>query len=89
MSYLITISLDFFWILLNVCALGFFAGTGYMTACFALMVGPHGRAVGVDHIPELVSFSIKNIEKSAAAPLLKDGSLSVHDAGMVFVFLWT
>lgn len=56
-----------------------------MTACFALMVGPSGRTVGVEHIPELVSFSIKNIEKSDAAPLLKDGSLSVHDGGMVSV----
>ncbi|WJX94429.1 Protein-L-isoaspartate O-methyltransferase 1, variant 2 [Trifolium repens] len=55
------------------------SGTGYLTACFALMVGPNGRAVGVEHIPELVSFSIKNIEKSAAAPLFKDGSLSVHE----------
>ncbi|TKY73579.1 Protein-L-isoaspartate O-methyltransferase 1 [Spatholobus suberectus] len=54
------------------------SGTGYLTACFALMVGPQGRAVGVEHIPELVSFSIENIQKSAAATLLKDGSLSVH-----------
>ncbi|XP_022987121.1 protein-L-isoaspartate O-methyltransferase 1-like isoform X3 [Cucurbita maxima] len=54
------------------------SGTGYLTACFALMVGPEGRAVGVEHIPELVASSIKNIEKSAAAPLLKKGSLSVH-----------
>ncbi|XP_022921511.1 protein-L-isoaspartate O-methyltransferase 1-like isoform X3 [Cucurbita moschata] len=54
------------------------SGTGYLTACFALMVGPKGRAVGVEHIPELVASSIKNIEKSAAAPLLKEGSLSVH-----------
>ncbi|KAG8652627.1 hypothetical protein MANES_06G112100v8 [Manihot esculenta] len=54
------------------------SGTGYLTACFAVMVGPQGRAVGVEHIPELVTSSIKNIEKSAAAPLLKEGSLSVH-----------
>lgn len=47
------------------------------------MVGPHGRAVGVEHIPELVSFSIENIQKSAAAAQLKDGSLSVHAGGMV------
>jgi protein-L-isoaspartate(D-aspartate) O-methyltransferase len=59
-----------------------FAGTGYLTACFALMVGPQGRAVGVEHIPELVSSSIQNIQKSAAAPLLKEGSLSVHVGGM-------
>ncbi|KAH7857560.1 hypothetical protein Vadar_014028 [Vaccinium darrowii] len=54
------------------------SGTGYLTACFALMVGPEGRAVGVEHIPELVSSSIQNIKKSAAAPLLKEGSLSMH-----------
>ncbi|KAI9108822.1 hypothetical protein K1719_020127 [Acacia pycnantha] len=56
------------------------SGTGYLTACFALMVGPEGCAVGVEHIPELVSSSLENIQKSAAAPLLKDGSLSVHAA---------
>ena len=61
------------------------AGTGYLTACFALMIGPEGRAVGVEHIPELVASSIENINKSAAAPLLKEGSLSLHVAGM-FVF---
>uniref|UniRef100_A0A6N2K3L9 Protein-L-isoaspartate O-methyltransferase n=2 Tax=Salix viminalis TaxID=40686 RepID=A0A6N2K3L9_SALVM len=54
------------------------SGTGYLTACFALMVGPQGRAVGVEHIPELADSSLKNIEKSAAAPLLKEGSLSIH-----------
>lgn len=53
-----------------------------MTACFALMVGPQGRAVGVEHIPELASSSIENIKKSAAASLLKEGSLSVHVGGM-------
>ncbi|KAF3436784.1 hypothetical protein FNV43_RR19537 [Rhamnella rubrinervis] len=56
----------------------FFCRDGYLTACFALMVGPQGRTVGVEHIPELVASSIQNIEKSAAAPLLKEGSLSVH-----------
>lgn len=52
-----------------------------MTACFALMVGPQGCAIGVEHIPELVATSIKNIEKSAAAPLLKEGSLQLHVGG--------
>jgi protein-L-isoaspartate(D-aspartate) O-methyltransferase len=60
-----------------------FAGTGYLTACFALMVGPQGRAVGVEHIPELVSLAKENIQKSAAATLLKDGFLSVHVGGMI------
>jgi len=51
---------------------------------FDLMVGTLGRAVGVEHISELVSFLIENIQKSAAATQLKDGSLSVHVGGMVF-----
>ncbi|PKA56625.1 Protein-L-isoaspartate O-methyltransferase [Apostasia shenzhenica] len=54
------------------------SGTGYLTACFAMMVGPQGRAVGVEHIPELIAFSIENISKSAASTLLKEGYLSVH-----------
>uniref|UniRef100_A0A7C9DLK7 Protein-L-isoaspartate O-methyltransferase n=1 Tax=Opuntia streptacantha TaxID=393608 RepID=A0A7C9DLK7_OPUST len=54
------------------------SGTGYLTACFAMMVGPEGRAVGIEHIPELVSWSIENIKKSPAAPLLKSGALSIH-----------
>ncbi|XP_075504975.1 protein-L-isoaspartate O-methyltransferase 1-like isoform X1 [Primulina tabacum] len=54
------------------------SGTGYLTACFAVMVGPRGRAVGVEHIPELVDSSIINIQKSAAAQLLKEGFLSMH-----------
>ncbi|PWA83903.1 hypothetical protein CTI12_AA165040 [Artemisia annua] len=58
------------------------SGTGYLTACFALMVGPQGRAIGVEHIPELVAMSLKNVEKSAAAPLLKDGSLALHVGGI-------
>lgn len=60
-------------------------GTGYLTACFAIMVGPQGRAVGVEHIPELVDKSIKNIQNSAAAPLLEEGSLLLHAGGMLYL----
>jgi protein-L-isoaspartate(D-aspartate) O-methyltransferase len=59
-------------------ALDIGSGTGYLTACFAMMVGPQGRAVGVDHIPELVTVSIENVKKSEAALLLADGNLSLH-----------
>jgi protein-L-isoaspartate(D-aspartate) O-methyltransferase len=54
------------------------SGSGYLTACFAVMVGSEGRCVGVEHIPELVASSMKNIEASAASPLVKQGSLAVH-----------
>ncbi|KAK8959977.1 Protein-L-isoaspartate O-methyltransferase [Platanthera guangdongensis] len=56
------------------------SGTGYLTACFAMMVGPDGHAIGVEHIPELGAASIKNIKRSAAEPLMRGGSLSVHVA---------
>ncbi|KAK4753008.1 hypothetical protein SAY87_021806 [Trapa incisa] len=59
-------------------ALDIGSGTGYLTACFAMMVGPQGHAVGIEHIPELVDSSIMNIQKSAAAPLLKEGAISMH-----------
>ncbi|KAL9155549.1 hypothetical protein ABFS82_09G010200 [Erythranthe guttata] len=59
-------------------ALDIGSGSGYLTACFGVMVGPTGRAVGVEKIPELVDFSVQNIEKSEAAPLLRQGSLSIH-----------
>ncbi|RRT72509.1 hypothetical protein B296_00020445 [Ensete ventricosum] len=62
-------------------ACDFETGTGYLTACFAIMVGPQGCAVGVEHIPELVASSINSIKRSAASLMLDEGSLSVHAAG--------
>jgi len=59
-------------------ALDIGSGTGYLTACLAMMVGPQGCAVGVEHIPELVTVSIENVKKSKAALLLADGSLSLN-----------
>jgi len=59
-------------------ALDIGSGTGYLTACFAMMVGSQGRVVGVEHIPELVTSSIVNIKKSAAMELLAAGTLSMH-----------
>jgi protein-L-isoaspartate(D-aspartate) O-methyltransferase len=56
-------------------------GTGYLTACFALMVGEKGRAVGVEHIPQLVESAIENVKASQAASLLSSGRLSFHVGG--------
>ncbi|BFZ07334.1 hypothetical protein BsWGS_10373 [Bradybaena similaris] len=39
------------------------SGSGYLTACMAYMVGTTGKAVGIDHIPELVEESKVNIGK--------------------------
>ncbi|CAG2165140.1 unnamed protein product [Oppiella nova] len=39
------------------------SGTGYLTACIASMVGPKGRVIGVEHIPQLVQQSIETTDK--------------------------
>ncbi|KAK0153049.1 Protein-L-isoaspartate(D-aspartate) O-methyltransferase [Merluccius polli] len=38
------------------------SGSGYLTACFARMVGPGGKVVGIEHIDELVRMSVKNVQ---------------------------
>lgn len=39
------------------------SGSGYLTACMAEMVGESGKVIGIDHIPELVEMSKKNIKQ--------------------------
>jgi len=39
------------------------SGSGYLTSCMAMMVGPTGKAVGIDHIPELVNMSVENVRR--------------------------
>ncbi|XP_059472992.1 protein-L-isoaspartate(D-aspartate) O-methyltransferase isoform X2 [Neocloeon triangulifer] len=39
------------------------SGSGYLTVCMALMVGESGKAVGIDHIKELVDKSVRNVEE--------------------------
>ncbi|XP_056152036.1 l-isoaspartyl protein carboxyl methyltransferase, like [Lampris incognitus] len=38
------------------------SGSGYLTACFARMVGPSGKVVGIEHINELVQMSARNVQ---------------------------
>ncbi|CAJ0935687.1 unnamed protein product, partial [Mesorhabditis belari] len=40
------------------------SGSGYLTACFGLMVEPDGKAVGIEHIDQLVKDSRRNIAKN-------------------------
>ncbi|XP_053390356.1 protein-L-isoaspartate(D-aspartate) O-methyltransferase-like [Mercenaria mercenaria] len=54
------------------------SGSGYFTACMALMVGPQGKAVGIDHIKELVDDSVTNIKKDPnLAKLLESGQITM------------
>ncbi|XP_040188859.1 protein-L-isoaspartate(D-aspartate) O-methyltransferase-like isoform X4 [Rana temporaria] len=39
------------------------SGSGYLTACFARMVGPTGKVVGIDHIDQLVHDATENVKK--------------------------
>uniref|UniRef100_A0A915IQH3 protein-L-isoaspartate(D-aspartate) O-methyltransferase n=1 Tax=Romanomermis culicivorax TaxID=13658 RepID=A0A915IQH3_ROMCU len=48
------------------------SGSGYLTACMAIMLGKTGKAIGIDHIEELVNFSITNVQ-NGNPDLLKDG----------------
>lgn len=56
---------------------------GFMSVCtnlafILLKVGETGRAVGVEHISELVKRSIETIKKGKASHLLESGRLSIH-----------
>lgn len=40
------------------------SGSGILTTCFAHMVGSSGKVVGIDHIQQLVDWSISNVQKN-------------------------
>ncbi|XP_046474484.1 protein-L-isoaspartate(D-aspartate) O-methyltransferase isoform X1 [Neodiprion pinetum] len=50
------------------------SGSGYLTACMAHMVGSGGLVVGLEHIPELVEDSRKNVELDRP-DLVQDGRI--------------
>ncbi|XP_034967102.2 protein-L-isoaspartate(D-aspartate) O-methyltransferase isoform X1 [Zootoca vivipara] len=52
------------------------SGSGYLTACFARMVGPTGKAVGIEHIEQLVHESIQNINEDDPS-LLSSGRVKL------------
>ncbi|XP_076464307.1 protein-L-isoaspartate(D-aspartate) O-methyltransferase-like [Babylonia areolata] len=48
------------------------SGSGYLTACMALMVGQTGKVIGIDHIEELVRASVANVRKGDFTSRLLD-----------------
>lgn len=52
------------------------SGSGYLTVCMAHLVQPGGLVVGIEHISQLVEFSVKNINKNHRN-LLDDGVLRI------------
>lgn len=50
------------------------SGSGYLSVCMSKLIGGKGKVVGIEHIKELVDFSIRNTKKSND-DLLKSGQL--------------
>ncbi|XP_070168576.1 protein-L-isoaspartate O-methyltransferase isoform X8 [Polyergus mexicanus] len=39
------------------------SGSGYLSACMAYMVGSNGHVIGIEHIPELIEISTRNVRE--------------------------
>jgi len=52
------------------------SGTGYLTACLAIMVGSNGKCVGIEHIDDLYKKSISNIN-NWNSEILNSGNLKL------------
>ncbi|KAK9956350.1 hypothetical protein ABG768_014088 [Culter alburnus] len=61
------------------------SGSGILSVCFARMVGPRGKVIGIDHIKELVEDSVTNVKKDDPS-LISSGRirLIVGDGRMGF-----
>ncbi|KAM7532936.1 hypothetical protein Aperf_G00000122977 [Anoplocephala perfoliata] len=51
------------------------SGSGFLTACFALMVGTNGLAVGIEHVEELTKLSTSNIQNWLNSRPMYNGSV--------------
>jgi len=51
------------------------SGSGYLCAVIHKLVGPNGKVVGIDHISELVNWSVENLKKDGLGDVVKDGSI--------------
>ncbi|RDB27964.1 Protein-L-isoaspartate(D-aspartate) O-methyltransferase [Hypsizygus marmoreus] len=51
------------------------SGSGYLTAVLYHLVGPTGKVVGIDHIPELVDWSVENLRKDGLGEALDKGQI--------------
>ncbi|XP_078798728.1 protein-L-isoaspartate(D-aspartate) O-methyltransferase isoform X3 [Oryzias latipes] len=52
------------------------SGSGILSVCFARMVGPKGKVIGIDHIKELVDDSINNVKKDDSS-LITSGRIKL------------
>lgn len=64
------------------------SGSGYLTVCMALMVGEKGKAVGIDHIAELVDSATENVQRDKPE-LLKSGRVKFIGWWFFLGYIWT
>lgn len=57
------------------------SGSGYLTACMAMLVGEKGCVFGIEHIPDLLALSLKCIEKFMTKPLISGQIQFVYGDG--------
>jgi len=58
------------------------SGSGYLTAIFHHLVSPGnerptGKVVGIDHVAELVNWSVENLKKDGLGPALESGQIEM------------
>jgi len=58
------------------------SGSGYLTAIFHHLVSPGagqttGKVVGIDHMAELVDWSVENLKKDGLGPALESGQIEM------------
>ena len=51
------------------------SGSGYLTACMAIMIGSTGKVVGIEHIDDLVKTAHANVRQANLSHLLESGQL--------------
>lgn len=64
------------------------SGSGYLTACMSYMVGPTGKVIGVEHIPELVEIGMRNVREDCPE-FISDGRVQFvgrHPDLMIYDF---
>lgn len=53
------------------------SGSGYLSAVLYHLVGPNGKVVGIDHIPELVQWSLNNLRNDGLGQALDDKQIEM------------
>jgi len=53
------------------------SGSGYLSAVLHHLVGPSGKVIGIEHIPELVDWSVQNLNKDGLGGALEARQIEI------------